>query len=55
MKIKHLINILKEEDPEIEVKIAINEDCDATYPIMKVQIDENNKKVTLIPDEFNGD
>ena len=53
MKIKQLFNILQEEDPEIEVKIAIDEDCNAIYSIMNVQINENG--VILIPNEFNGD
>lgn len=52
MKVRQLINILKEEDPDIEIRLAVDKDCNATYPIMNVIIDENNKKIILIPDEF---
>lgn len=52
MKVRQLINILKEEDPDTEIRLAVDEDCNATYPIMNVTIDENSKKIILIPDEF---
>lgn len=52
MKIRQLINILQEEDPNAEIKLAIDEDCNATYPVLNVILQENDTVIVLIPNEF---
>lgn len=53
MKVRQLINILQEDDLDAEVRIAIDEDCNATYPIMNLLLNNESKEVILIPNEFN--
>lgn len=54
MKVRQLINILQEEDPDLEVKIANDEDCNEIYSIHNIVISDNNTIVILIPNEFRG-
>ena len=55
MKVRQLLNILQEEDPDTEIKLAIDEDCNTTYPVLSVIHKENDTIIVLIPNEFNGE
>lgn len=51
MKVRQLINILQEEDPNAEVKLLKSETDNCTYPIERVYMDENDTVFVLVPDD----
>lgn len=52
MKVRQLINILALEDQDLEVKIAIDENCNEIFPILNVISTNNDTEIVIVPNEF---
>lgn len=52
MKIKQLIDLLQEEDPNAEVKLLKGGNDRITYPVQRVYMDENDTIVVLVPQDI---
>lgn len=54
MKVRHLFSILQEENPDLDVKIANDEECNEIFHIKNIIVSDDNSTVIIIPDEFKG-